>query len=395
VLTKRGWAVLAAAGVIFVVGRVLGLVELHMVALATAALVAASVAYVRSRQVHVQVDRTLHPPRVYAGSASRVDLVVRNHGRRTPVLSVRDPFNRGWRWARFLVPPLAPGASSRAAYRLPTDERGVFDIGPLEVTSSDPFGIATARFATAGMTQLTVYPRIDVVDALPTAQGQDPHSGAQRPRALLGAGEEFYALRQYEVGDDTRRVHWPSTARLGELMIRQDEMPWQTRVTILLDVRGAVHTEDSLEAAVSAAASIHDASRRLQALIRVVSTDGTDSGFAAGTAHDEAILEHLATVEATRDDRLAGVTATLRGAGNGGSLAIVTTDRTGRADLDAMARLRGRYGTVVLVIVECNAGGPSRSADLPAVTAAVRVTRETPFGVAWSRALAGAARAAR
>jgi len=391
-VTRRGWAVLAAAGVIFVVGRLLGLVELYMVAVAMGALVATALVFVRSRQVRVQVDRTLHPPRVYAGSASRVDLTIRNRGRRTPVLSVRDPFNQGWRWARFLVPPLAPGASSRAAYRLPTDERGVYDIGPLEVTLGDPFGIATARFATAGMTQLTVYPRIDRIGALPTAQGQDPHSGAQRPRALLGVGEEFYALRQYEVGDDTRRVHWPSTARLGELMIRQDEMPWQTRVTILLDVRGAVHTEDSLEAAVSAAASIHDACRRQQSLIRMVSTDGTDTGFAAGTAHDEAILEHLATVETTRDDRLAGVAATLRRAGNGGSLAIVTSDRTSRVDLDALARLRGRYGTVVLVLVE--AGGP-RHAELPAVTATVRVTRESPFAVAWQRAFAVAAAVAR
>jgi uncharacterized protein (DUF58 family) len=279
---------------------------------------------------------------------------------------------------------------------LPTEERGVFDIGPLEVTLGDPFGIATMRFAAAGMTQLTVYPRIDHVDALPTAQGQDPHSGAQRPRALLGAGEEFYSLRQYEVGDDTRRVHWPSTARLGELMIRQDEMPWQTRATILLDVRSAVHTAESLELAVSAAASIHDASRRLQSLIRLVSTDGTDSGFAAGTAHDEAILEHLATVEATRDDRLAGVAATLRRAGNGGSLAVVTTDRTSRVDLDALARLRGRYGALVLVVIERSAydplapAVPARPVDLPAVTAAIRVTRDAPFAAAWSRALAGA-----
>jgi uncharacterized protein (DUF58 family) len=388
-VTRRGWAVLAAAGVVFVIGRVLGLVELYMVALAMATLVVACVVFVRTRQVRVQVDRTLHPPRVHAGSASRVDLTIRNTARRrTPVLSVRDPFDHGWRWARFLVPPLAPGSSSRAAYRLPTDERGVFDIGPLEVTLADPFGIASARFATAGMTQLTVYPRIDRIDALPTAQGQDPHSGAQRPRALLGAGEEFYALRQYEVGDDTRRVHWPSTARLDELMIRQDEMPWQTRVTILLDVRAAVHTEDSLEVAVSAAASVHDACRRQQSLIRMVSTDGTDTGFAAGTAHDEAILEHLAAVQATRDDRLAGVAATLRRAGNGGSLAIVTTDRTSRVDLDALARLRGRYGTVVLVLVE--AGGPRRG-ELPAVSAVVRVTRDSPFAVAWPRAFATAA----
>jgi uncharacterized protein (DUF58 family) len=239
---------------------------------------------------------------------------------------------------------------------------------------------------------------MDRVHALPTAQGQDPHSGSQRPRALLGAGDEFYALRQYEIGDDLRRVHWPSTARLDDLMIRQDEMPWQTRVTILLDVRSIVHSEESLELAVSAAASIHDASRRQQSLIRLVSTDGTDSGFAAGTAHDEAILEHLATVPASRDDKLAGVAATLRRAGNGGSLAVVTTDAIPRGDLEAIARLRGRYGTVVLVMIERSAWDPAApvpaAINAPVVSTLIRVTRAEAFGSAWERAFlpAGARR---
>jgi uncharacterized protein (DUF58 family) len=387
---------LGAAVAFLFAGRLLGLVELYALAVISAVLVVAAYGYVRWRTVTVQVDRTLHPPRVHAGTGSRVELLLRNRGRRTPVLAVRDPFHKGWRWARFLVPPLAPGASTRAAYRLPTDQRGIYDIGPLEVTLNDPFGLCTARFATAGVTQLTVYPRIDRVHGLPTSQGQDPHSGSQRPRALLGTGDEFYALRQYEVGDDLRRVHWPSTARLDELMIRQDEMPWQTRVTILLDVRSHVHSAESLELAVSAAASIHDASRRQQSLIRVVSTDGSDSGFAAGTAHDEAILEHLAAVQMTRDDHLAGVAATLRRAGNGGSLAVVTTDRIPRSDLDALARLRGRYGTLVLVVIEGSAWEPTARVGAPLSTSfvgtVVRVSRDEPFALAWERSMTVGAR---
>ena len=397
-LTKRGWGLLVTALVLFLVGWIIGTDELHMLALTLLVLTLGVVVYLGLRTVGVQVDRTLHPPRVHAGHASRVELLLRNTGATTPVLSVRDPFHRGWRWARFLVPPLPHGATTRAAYRLPTDKRGVYDIGPLEVSMSDPFGIATRRFTSAGVTQLTVYPRIHNLRSLPTSQGQDPHSGAQRPRSLLGTGDEFYALRQYEVGDDIRRVHWPSTARIDDLMIRQDEMPWQTRVTILLDVRSSVHTEDTLELAVSAAASVHDAGRRQQSLIRIVDTGGTDSGFAAGTAHEEAILEHLATVGMSREDRVAGVIATLRRAGNGGALAIVTTDRAPAADLRALAGLRGRYGTVVLVLIDQSAveGGPeTMSLDLPVVTALVRVTANAPFPVAWESAMAAFAMRAR
>jgi uncharacterized protein (DUF58 family) len=263
----------------------------------------------------------------------------------------------------------------------------------------DPFGLATTTFTSAGVTQLTVYPHVDLISALPTAQGHDPHSGAQHPRALLGAGEDFYALRPYEIGDDLRRVHWASTARVDDLMIRQDEMPWQTRATVLLDVRSRVHTAASLEIAVSAAASIHAASTRQSSLVRLVSTDGSDSGYGAGHAHHETILEHLATVEATREDRFAGVAASLRKAGNGGSLAIVTTDRTITADLEAMARLRTRYGTIVLVIIERSAyeaGGPlPPSAASPAVSALVRVTAASSFPEAWEAAVAPAGLARR
>ena len=376
----------------FFAGWLFDIVELTILGVVVLVLCAGAAGYVRFQPVSVRTERTLHPPRVHAGSSSRVDLEVRNTStRRTPVLHVRDPFDRGWRWARFLVPPLAGSTATRAAYRLPTEERGIFDIGPLEVSLNDPFGLATSTFTSVGVTQLTVYPRIDPIPPLPTAQGHDPHSGAQHPRALLGSGEDFYALRPYEIGDDLRRVHWASTARLDELMIRQDEMPWQTRSTILLDVRHGVHNAASLELAVSAAASIHAASRRTDSLVRLLSTDGTDSGYGTGHAHAEAILEHLATVETTRDNRFAAVSASLRRAGNGGSLAVITTDRAVGADLDAMARLRSRYGTIVLVLFERSAyepgAAPGPQPPLPTVSAVVRVTGDTPFARAWESAV--------
>src|SRR5438046_425881 len=81
---------------------------------------------------------------------------------------------------------------------------------------------------------------------LPQTQGPDPLAGAEHPPALGVAGEDFYALRAYEMGDDLRRVHWPSTARVDELMIRQNEMPWQGRATVLLDTRAQAHEGDSL-----------------------------------------------------------------------------------------------------------------------------------------------------
>ena len=83
-----------------------------------------------------------------------------------------------------------------------------------------------------------------MIRPLPQTHGRDPHAGAEHPNAVARSGEDFYALRPYVVGDDLRRVHWPSTARHDELMVRQDELPWQGRATVLLDVRRGAHARD-------------------------------------------------------------------------------------------------------------------------------------------------------
>src|SRR5206468_2798829 len=223
--------------------------------------------------------------------------------------------------------PLAPGESARAAYRLPTDERGIFSLGPLEMVLTDPFGLATVSSEVAGMTSLTVYPKVHRIRPMPDTQGPDPNSGVGHPIALSQSGEDFYALREYQMGDDLRRVHWPSTARLDELMIRQDDMPWQGRASVLVDLRRGVHTDETLELALEAAASILSASVRRQALVRLVTTDGTDTGFSSGRAHYELILERLAAAKTHRDAGLPPMLTSLRRAGAGGSLAVVTSSR--------------------------------------------------------------------
>src|SRR5437763_34328 len=157
-----------------------------------------------------------------------------------------------------------------AASRLPTDARGVFALGPLEIVVADPFGLATSGRRAAGGTTLTVYPHIDTIAPMGGTSGPDPTGSSGHPSALSLSGEEFYALREYQLGDDLRRVHWPSTARLDELMIRQDDMPWQGRASVLVDLRRGIHTDESLEQMLEAAASIVNASIRRRALVRLV-----------------------------------------------------------------------------------------------------------------------------
>jgi uncharacterized protein (DUF58 family) len=279
-----------------------------------------------------------------------------------------------------VVAPLAPGETVTATYRLPTEARGILAVGPLTVDVSDPFGLASASTYGAPVVELTVWPAIDEISSLPHTTGDDPHGGTDHPNALSAAGDDFYALREYVVGDDLRHVHWRSTARRDELMVRQDEMPWQGRATILLDTRAEAHTPATFEEAVSAAASIVVACSKRRFLVRLLTTAGEDSGSGAGAAHVENILEQLAIVGTDRTGHLAGAAAALRRAGSsGGALTVLLGG--GGEDPETVARLRRSFSF-------CNALTFRDGASGTAGGGLLVVDADHPFADVWGQATA-------
>ena len=405
-LTRRGWGVVAATVVLAAAGRVLGVFELFVMAAGAAGLLVAGAVAVLFRTVDLDASRQLRPARVHAGGSSRVELAVGNRGRRrSPVLTVRDsvvpaPDSAGAmggdgtpRRARFLLAPLSPGHTDIATYRLPAEARGTYDVGPLEAHAADALGLWSRVSVIAPAVDLTVYPAVEAVVPLPHTRGDDPTAGAPRAAAIGPSGDDFYGLRAYQMGDDLRRVHWPSTARTGELVVRQLEQPWQGRATVLLDVRAGIHSEDTFEVGVSAAASILLASWRAGALVRLATSDGTDSGFSAGHPHFEAVMEHLAMVVPGSEDGLAAVTAGLRRVGNVGAIAVVTTSAAQAADLEMLAGLQARFDSVTVLVVERSPGdataptGAGRAGRGGATV--VRVPADRNFAPAWNRAVGG------
>ena len=347
-LTTTGWSVAIGSLALVVIGRLLGIFELFLVGAGGAALVVAAVIRIATLRLRVDVTRELVPPRVHAGSPSRVELQVRNRsGLRTPVLTLRDPVGRG-RSARVVLAPMAKDQSVRAAYRLPTERRGLLRVGPMAIEVTDPFGLASSTSEGAGVTELTVWPAVDDVLPLPHTTSDDPLAGSDHPNAMASQGDDFYALRPYVVGDDLRRVHWKSSARSEELLVRQDEMPWQGRATVILDARRGAHSDESFERAVSAAASVVLACSRRHFLVRLLTTAGDDTGFGAGGAHIEGILERLATVQLSEEGRLLAVLAALRRAGSGGALVAMLGGRAVQ-DVPAVHQLRTTHPSTTAV----------------------------------------------
>ena len=354
-MTRPGLAVAVGSVGLLVAGRVLGVVELFIAGAAGLGLVAIALIAVLRPPPVLDLVRTVRPSRVHAGTASRVELRVANHGpRRSPVVTLCDGVT-GTAGARLLLGRLSSGSSVVATYRLPTERRGIVRIGPLEIEIADPFGLVRRRIPAGSTAELTVLPPVVALLPLPFTLGDDPLAGAEQPNHLGRTGEDFYALRPYVVGDELRRVHWPSTARTGELQVRQDEQPWQGRVTVLLDVRRTTTDQAGFERMVTAAASVIAASGRRGDLVRLVTTGGIDTGAMSGHAQLEALMEHLAVVELTPSGALGPTLASL-GDGTGSLIAVVGDVPQG--DMDSIVGVRRRSGAITILHLPGHLGLP-------------------------------------
>jgi uncharacterized protein (DUF58 family) len=357
-LTPRGWALLVVALLLALGALLFGVGELYPVAAAALVLIVAARVWVGTRRWDVRVVRHVRPARVPAGVAARVELAVANHSRSSsPILSAADPFDGGRRWARFLIAPLEPGEVRWAAYTLPTSQRGVFELGPLRLELSDPFGLSQQVTIGCPGSLLTVHPTVDAIRPNPSPAVADPDRRVPLP--VVGRiGDEFYGLREYRVGDDLRRVHWASTARNDQLMIRQPQNLLQGRLTVAVDLRSTIHDAASLEAALSAAASIVMAAIHGRTLVRVSTTAGVDTGFGSTAAHGAALLDILAAAMLHPGSSLVD---DLRVRSGNGPLTLVTTGSVPDAELAAVTRA-GRGDLTTFVVFERSTPGLSRLA---------------------------------
>ena len=400
-LTRRGWALLVTAVAAAGAGYLVGVVELYPLAAGAVVLVLSARAWVGARAWDVRASRAIRPARVPAGYEARVFVSVYNHDtRRSPVLVVRDAFADGRAAGAFAVAPLASGESRSAAYRLPAPRRGVVEFDPLGIEVCDPFGLARVTRTVAPAASLTVHPRVDLLPhgTIPSDSERDQQFSVP----LLGrGGDEFYALREYQAGDDLRQVHWVSSARTDELMIRQPQNLWRGRTTIVLDARAPVHDRQSFEETLSAAASLAVSGLRGGMQVRLIVVGGHDTGFGMGAGHEARVLDILAVASPTTGGTMS---AELRRAGARGTVVLVTTDGAPMGDLSAAARANGLSDAVIVVIGRAasgeHAGGTRRMAAIAAGAggrcSVVRVGPGTSFVDAWvardRRPVASAAR---
>jgi uncharacterized protein (DUF58 family) len=351
--TRRGWTLLGATVGMILAARLLGLPQLLVIGCSLLGLLVICAVWTVTRSDALVASRAL-PERIHVGGDGRVDLTVVNEGGQTsPTLAFTDDFDGGERSARFLLAPLEPHATARAAYRVPTDTRGRHELGPLVASIGDPFGIARRAWEAAGRREIIVHPRVHEIVPLPELGGEGVDTDSRHVLGRPDTSGEFHTLREYGAGDDLRRVHWKATARRGRMMVRQHESRRRAPVLVMLDVRVTAHDRDSFERAVEAVASIVTALERADRPVEVVTTAGERVGQ-PGRRHLALVLDHLAVIEANGPDR---IVPAIRGQRADTLVAVMGAMRA--TDFDALEIIVRRRGGLALVRCHAGSGAPA------------------------------------
>lgn len=260
-LTTRGRSFIAAGAAAAVCAYLLGQPDLLRIGALLALLPLLCVLVLHRTRSRITAARQLSPARISAGSESRVRLRLENVARGVPsgllMLQDRVPYVLGPR-PRFVVDRIESGGRREVSYRVRSELRGRYPLGPLQLRLADPFGLVELSRSFAAFDVMTVLPRIEPLSAAALGGDASGH-GDSGQHTLAVTGDDDIIPRDYRHGDDLRRVHWRSTAHRGELMVRREEQPLKDRCTVLLDTRRRAYETTGpgspFERAVSGAAS--------------------------------------------------------------------------------------------------------------------------------------------
>lgn len=387
-LTRAGRITLVIGTCTILAGRILGLLEVTLLGVTALTTVAVAAMWLRVQQAHVKVERTITPRSIPQGEMAQVRVMVANaRSRRSTIATLTDPLY--WHdhqgdlpMASLTVAPLRGNAQTESQYAVEGTRRGILTVGPMRITQTDPFGLVSTSRSGPPAAHIIVVPRFATVSPPSFGGGDESHGSELRGQRIATSGHEFASLRDYVRGDDLRRVHWATTARRDQLTVRNDDQPFQTRTTIVLDVAMAAHDNASFEAMVSAAASIAAACITRGDETRLLSTAGLDTLPGTGPGHFNVLLRELAVVMPTEASSMSETLAQLH---MDRELGVVTlqSDRATPRTPDARTDLR----SMIQVVFAGDAPDGQSATTRSALRGQITVGAEG-FTEAWNRAMA-------
>jgi uncharacterized protein (DUF58 family) len=385
--TPRGWGLLVGGSLFALSGVGWGSTDVTRLGLVGPLVLAAGAAWVllvdptRGRHA-LRVIRTVRPNPVSAGSpaTAHVEVVATDSSARARLSEVQ--------LGEQAASQLSGGLTLRArverspgritlSYGLDPVRRGRWPLGPLVVRRTDPFGVVRTRSTLGGPVDVAVWPQVAVLTLPAGALVGEPD------RVALGArspSPDDAGLRTYRVGDDLRRVHWASSARRGELLVRSDERAGRRTATVLVDLPP---DRAGIEWSVSLAASIGLATLDAGHPVRLLGGRSTHPD-AAGARSDSA-LAHVreggsgngrvelldrcidlepAPTEAESEADLLAAASELTSASSGHELVLAVVGALGPRARAALAGVADSSDAFAVVRMPRLAGGLRRDAEV-------------------------------
>jgi len=286
------------------------------------------------------------------------------------------------------------GRVLRGRYEIANAPRGRYRMDGAELLIADPFGLAEARIPLDRADQMLVYPRVYELEGLFTDGGTP---GGDRGRSMLHrtAGYDLHSIREHQVGESLRRVHWRSTARRRRLMVKELQDTPRDEACVLLDGEAAALTgaapDSSFDMQVRAAASLlrrmSDAGQRSSLVIHAAQRSRCRLGFGSGDW--AAVLGELAAVEATAPRPLAeflGESSRGPDAVDAARVFVITAGMSAILAERILAMASSQCEPAVVWIDAASFAAAKRKKDTAPEAAALRLTRS---GVAVARIRAG------
>ncbi|WP_159791677.1 DUF58 domain-containing protein [Puerhibacterium puerhi] len=362
-VSPYGWAVLLAAAVAWALGLAFSWLELLVVAVLLTVALLAAVGFVLGR-FRYTVGLDLAQRRVTVGDRAVGRLDVRNESSRALLPSVMEvPVGTGA--AAFPVPRLAAGAAHEEIFTVPTRRRSVITVGPVRSVRADPLGLLRREVRLTDREELFVHPVVKSLAGSSTGFLKDLEGRVTQD--ISNSDVSFHALRDYVPGDDRRHIHWKTTARTGQLMVRQFEETRRSHLAVLLSTRAEDYAgDDEFELAVSVCGSLGLQAIREDRGVTVLVNDGRLRGD-----DRTRLLDDLARVEAVPSStrlvdvaRVAGATV-----GDASVVAFVVGSGVGARELRAAsARLPQEVHVMALQCVPGAAMSRDTVAELTVLT---------------------------
>lgn len=337
-----GWVMLGTGVVLLVAGWLLAWTELRAAGVAAIALVLIALVFTLGRPA-LAVTLDVPAKRVVVGQRVTGDLAVQNvGGRRT--LPGRIDLPIGDQIASIGMPSLSANGEFAQSFVIPTDRRSVVMVGPALSVQGDPFGLTGRQSLWTDSLEVFVHPRTVNLPGRQTGFVHDLEG--HTTQKLSNSDMSFHALREYVPGDDRRHIHWRSSARTGDLMVRQFEETRQSRIAIAVDLSDQSYSADEeFEDAVSVAASFVQQSFREENPFSLVTNVEAHRGLTATR-----VMNELSRVERLDRTHVTDLFRLVRDREATASIVVLVTGSRVRVDrLRRAASLLGVDTRVILV----------------------------------------------